>query len=141
MRPDPSVSSPLPRHVWVFVALYFAASLAHFSHNAEYIAFYPNMPSWLTREDVYLVWLAITGVAVVGFGLLRLRWTVAGTACLLVYGALGLDGLGHYSLALCSEHTLATNITIWAEAATGLGLALCCAVFIASSVKAGLLRR
>jgi hypothetical protein len=62
-------SSILPRHVWVLVALYFAASLAHFTHNAEYIAFYPNMPAWLTREYVYSVWLVITGVGALGFAL------------------------------------------------------------------------
>ena len=126
-------SSILPRYVWVFVALYFTASLAHFAHNAEYIAFYPNMPSGLTREHVYLVWLAITGVGVAGFALLRFGWKVAGALCLLAWGALGLDGLAHYSLALCSEHTLATNVTIWAEAVTGVALAACCGAFIAQA--------
>ena len=127
--------SSLPRHLWTFVALYFAASLAHFAHNAEYIAFYPNMPSWLTREQVYLAWLAVTSVGAMGFALLRLGWTLAGAACLLAYGALGLDGLAHYSLALCSEHTLATNVTIWAEAATGVALAACCGAFIANHIR------
>ena len=131
-------SSILPRPIWLFVALYFAASLAHFSHNAEYIASYPNMPSWLTREQVYVAWLAITGVGVVGFALVRLGWKLAGAACLLAYGALGLDGLAHYSLALCSEHTLATNLTIWAEAATGAALAICCGVLIAANLRARL---
>jgi hypothetical protein len=125
----PVTSALLPRHIWLLVAFYFAASLAHFSHNAEYIAFYPGMPGWLTREQVYMVWLAITAAGVAGFAFLRLGWTVAGAVCLAAYGAFGLDGLGHYSLALCSEHTLAANITIWAEAATGLGLAVCCAAF------------
>jgi len=37
-----------------------------------------------------------------------------------VYGALGLDGLLHYRLGLCSQHTLLANLTIWAEATTGL---------------------
>jgi hypothetical protein len=131
-------STILPRPIWLFIALYFAASLAHFSHNAEYIASYPNMPSWLTREQVYMAWLAITGVGVVGFALVRLGWKSTGAACLLAYGAFGLDGLAHYSLALCSEHTLATNLTIWAEAATGAALAICCGAFIASNLHARL---
>lgn len=50
----------LPTRLLVPAAVYCVASLIHFSHNAEYIAFYPNMPAWLTREQVYLVWLAIT---------------------------------------------------------------------------------
>lgn len=91
----------LPKALWALVTCYFVASLAHFAHNAEFIAFYPGMPSWLSRENVYLAWLAVTGV-----------------------GALGLDGLAHYTLALCSEHTLAANVTIWSEAALGLVLLL-----------------
>ena len=120
----------LPRHLWMLGVLYFGASLAHFSHNAEYIAFYPNMPRGLTREQVYLVWLAITAIGAMGLAFVRLRWTVAGALCLLVYGALGLDGLAHYSLALCSEHSLAANVTIWAEALTGSALAVCCGIFV-----------
>jgi len=41
-------------------------------------------------------------------------------ALLGVYGAFGLDGLAHYTLALCSEHTVLANVTIWSEALTGL---------------------
>ena len=37
-----------------------------------------------------------------------------------IYGASGLDGLAHYTLALCSEHTILANLTIWCEAGTGV---------------------
>lgn len=128
-------SSRVPRHLGLFALLYFAASLAHFSHNAEYIAFYPNMPKGLTREHVYLVWLAITGLGAIGLVALRLRWTIVGAAFLVAYGALGLDGLGHYWLALCSEHSIVANITIWAEAVTGVVLAVACGAFIARALR------
>jgi len=32
--------------------------------------------------------------------------------------------LAHYTVALCSEHTILANITIWSEATTGLLLLL-----------------
>lgn len=112
----------LPKPLWLLVGVYFVASLAHFAHNAEYIAFYPNMPDWLTREKVYLAWLAVTGVGVASLVFTWRGWRVPGALCLAVYGALGLDGLGHYTLALCSEHTLVTNVTIWSEAVAGLVL-------------------
>ncbi|WP_460565979.1 hypothetical protein [Hydrogenophaga aquatica] len=70
--------------------LYTLASLAHFTHNAEYIAFYPGL--------------------------------------LIVYGLLGVNGLLHYTLALCSEHTFATNVTIWAEVVLGITLACAAAI-------------
>jgi len=51
-----------------------------------------------------------------------------GVAFIAAYGAFGLDGLAHYTLALCSEHTLVTNVTIWSEAIAGLLLLLAAAI-------------
>ncbi|HEX2584645.1 MAG TPA: hypothetical protein VHL14_05905 [Steroidobacteraceae bacterium] len=117
-------SKYLPTHIWFLIAVYFIASLAHFAHNAEYIAFYPNMPLWITRNTVYVAWLVITSVGVAGLIALRLKWQAIGAVLIAIYGAFGLDGLLHYTLALCSQHTLLTNITIWSEAVSGLGLLL-----------------
>jgi hypothetical protein len=47
------------------------------------------------------------------------------------YGAFGLDGLAHYTLALCSEHTLLANVTVWAQAITGVVLLLASAALFA----------
>jgi len=112
----------------MLLATYFAASLLHFAHNAEFIAFYPNMPAWLTRENVYVAWLAVTSVGVAGLVAARSGLGALGALLVGIYGALGLDGLAHYSLALCSEHTLAANLTIWFEAAAGVVLAVASAL-------------
>lgn len=109
-------------HLRALLAAYFTASLAHFAHNAEYIAVYPGMPVWLTRETVYLAWLAVTGVGLAGALALRLGVRAVGAVLVAAYGALGLGGLAHYTLALCSQHTLVANLTIWAEASTGLAV-------------------
>ena len=122
MRPVPALF--LPRHVWVLVVLYFIASLAHFTHNAEYIAFYPGMPPWLTPEKVYLAWLGVTGLGFAALCLSSFGLFIPAMLLLGIYGAFGLDGLTHYTLALCSEHTLWANITIWSEATTGVLLLL-----------------
>jgi hypothetical protein len=123
------IDALLPKSIWALVALYFVATLTHFAHNAEFIAFYPNMPQSLTRETVYLAWLAVTGIGVAALIATRFGLPVLGAVLLGAYGAMGLDGLGHYTLALCSEHTLATNLTIWFEAVAGVGLLLSSAVF------------
>lgn len=128
----------LPLLLRVLLALYFAASLAHFAHNAEFIAFYPGMPAWLDRETVYLAWCAVTGLGVAGLGATRLGFAAIGALLIAAYGAMGLDGLAHYTLALCSEHTLATNLTIAAEAATGLALCLAATVV---ALRAGITAR
>ena len=120
--------SVFPARIRALVALYFLATLAHFAHNAEFIAFYPNMPPSLTRETVYLAWLAITAIGVAALIAARFGLPVLGALLLGAYGAMGLDGLGHYMLALCSEHTLATNLTIGFEVTTGVVLLLTSAV-------------
>jgi hypothetical protein len=112
-----------PSHLWAWLALYGVASLVHFGHNAEYIAFYPNMPAWLTREKVYLAWLAITGLGVSGAVLVAAGWRTTAALFFAAYGLFGLDGLGHYALALCSEHTFVMNFSIWFEAVAGVALA------------------
>ena len=124
-----------PKPVWMLLGLYFLASLAHFAHNAEFIAFYPNMPHWLTREKVYLAWLAVSSVGAAAVLLGRLGWPVLGTVLLAGYGALGLDGLGHYTLALCAEHTLATNFTIWFEVASGVALLLASSILVTRRIS------
>ena len=122
MHPVPA--AVLPKHVWVLVVLYFIASLAHFTHNAEYIAFYPGMPTWLTAQTVYLAWLGVTSIGFTAVALFSFGLPTPAVLLLGIYGAFGLDGLAHYTLALCSEHTVWANITIWLEATTGLLLLL-----------------
>lgn len=118
------LSTPrLPKPFWALLALYFIASLTHFAHNAEFIAIYPNLPVWMTRESVYRAWLVVCIPGLLGLGLRSLGWMRSGALLLAVYGALGLAGLLHYTLALCGEHTLATNLTIWFEVVTGAVLA------------------
>jgi hypothetical protein len=99
MDPDPI----LPKPIVALVAAYFVATLAHFIHNAEYIAFYPGMPVWLTREQVCLAWLGVTSVGLASFVLSRFGLRALALLAASVYGAFGLDALAHYTLALRSE--------------------------------------
>ena len=120
----------LPKHMQLLLLIFFVANLTHFVHNAEYIAYYPGIPSWLTREKVYLAWVAGASIGLSGLLLYRTKLKVLGLALLAAYGALGIDGLAHYTLALCSEHTLAANLTIWFEVLAGLSLLLAAAALI-----------
>jgi hypothetical protein len=112
----------LPRHFQALFLLFFAANLTHFIHNAEFIAIYPGIPAWLTRETVYWAWLAGASVGLLGLLITRTPLKRLGVVFIAAYGALGIDGLAHYTLALCSEHTLATNLTIWFEVLAGMAL-------------------
>jgi hypothetical protein len=106
-----------PKPFIVLVAAYFATSLGHFAHNAEFICEYPNLPVWLTRAKVYAAWLAITSVGLLGFILMQNKLVVAGLLLVAIYAALGFDGLGHYAVAPMELHTLGANVTILSEVA------------------------
>jgi hypothetical protein len=106
-----------PKLMLVLTAAYFLTSLGHFSHNAEFICEYPNLPAWLTRAQVYGVWAAITSVGVVGLLLMRKKFVAMGLLLMAVYAALGFDGLGHYALAPIEFHPLIANVTILSEVA------------------------
>jgi len=133
--------SPLPKHIQVLLVVFFAANLTHFAHNAEYIAFYPGMPSWLTREQVYLALVAGASVGLLGLLVYRTKLKVLGLALVAAYGALGIDGLAHYALALFSEHTLATTLTIWLEVLAGLSLLLASAALIGRTLSMRVVQR
>lgn len=127
--------SSLPKHLQLLLLIFFAANLTHFVHNAEYIAYYPGMPSWLTREKVYLAWVAGASLGLSGLLVYRTKLKVLGLVLVAAYGALGIDGLAHYTLALCSDHTLATNLTIWFEVLAGLSLLLASAALIGRTLS------
>jgi len=97
--------------------LYAVASLVHFTHNAEFLGDYPNLPPWLTRGGVYLAWIGETSLGILGYVLYRFRWRLTGLALMGVYAALGLDGLLHYTRAPFEAHTTAMNFTILFEVA------------------------
>ena len=110
--------------------LYTAASLLHFTHNAEYLSDYPNLPTWFTRSGVYLAWAGFASVGLVGYVLYRYGWWLVGFLLLGLYAAFGFDGLLHYTRAPFDAHTGVMNFTIWFEvvAAAALLIALVFAV-------------
>lgn len=115
----------------ILLLLYMAASLFHFTHNAEFVSAYPNLPSWITRSSVYLTWLAITALGLLGYFLRRFWSRVVGFVLLCMYAAVGLDGLLHYTRAPLHAHTKGMNLTIWFEVVAAFILLL----YLALSAK------
>jgi len=99
----------------VALLIYCGASLLHYVHNAVYIDAYPNMPGWISVADVAWSWLGLSVLGLAGYLLFSYGRRYTGLALLTVYGALGLDGLAHYTLAPVSAHRLDMNLTIWFE--------------------------
>ena len=115
MKKHTRINRPTPFILFLLAATYCLASLAHFVHNAEYLSAYPNLPPWLSRSQIYAIWLAITAIGVVGLWLARGKYSMLGLILIAVYALIGFDGLGHYAVAPMSAHTFTINFTIWAE--------------------------
>jgi len=98
--------------------LYGVASLIHFTHNAEFLGEYPNMPDWLSRPEVYLAWSAQSAIGVCGYVLWRRGRRVLGLSVIAAYAAIGFDGLAHYARAPFAAHSATMHFTIWLEVVT-----------------------
>jgi hypothetical protein len=126
----------LPKPFLFLTAAYFLASLGHFVHNAEFLCEYPNLPEWLTRAKVYLAWIAITSVGVIGFLFVRKGYVRLGLALIAIYAALGFDGLGHYAVAPFAWHSFGANFTIVSEVVAAALLLIGIAWLVKSRTRA-----
>jgi hypothetical protein len=129
---------PVQKTLFILLLIYWAASLIHFVHNAEFLVDYPNMPASWSRTGVYFAWMGMTVVGVAGWILLSRGHQLSGLLFLAVYAAFGLDSLGHYVLAPVSDHTVAMNSTILFEVAAA---ALVLIEIVKQMVRRVLLRR
>ena len=107
---------------WLGVAVlaYAASSLFHHIHNAEFLAEYSGMPSWLSRAWVYFAWVCVTTVGLGGIVSLWKQRRLLGLCLLGAYGALGLSGLAHYVVAPATALTVGANLSISLEVVTAV---------------------
>lgn len=117
------------------VLSYLAASLLHFAHNAEYLSDYPNLPPWLTRPEIYLVWSGLAALGIAGYVLCRIGLQLSGLCLLGIYAAFGFDGLLHYTRAPFEAHSAAMNFTILFEVAAAAALLLAVVVQFAKGLR------
>jgi hypothetical protein len=106
------------RLLFALMLLHGGASLVHFSHNAQFVADYPNLPPSITAASVYGTWLLIAAVGLVGYLLLKRGHQFWGLAVVAIYAAIGFDGLLHYTLAPMGAHSWGMNLSIWFEVVT-----------------------
>jgi hypothetical protein len=106
---------PRDRLLRTLLLLYLVASLLHFSHNAMYLKDYPNLPAALSRSGIYLTWLGMATVGLVGYLLYRRSHRLIGLLILGLYAVAGFGGLLHYTRAPLSAHSAAMNFTILLE--------------------------
>lgn len=131
------ISSRANRMMPWLLALYAAASLVHFTHNAEYLAQYPNLPTSWSRADVYLALCGVTMIGLLGYAFYCGGFSRVGLAVLAVYGVLGFAGLLHYTRASMVHHSATMNLTIWAEVVAAAAFLVNLASIAAGSDRSG----
>lgn len=114
------------------LAVYCAASLTHFTHNAIFADSYPGLPASLTPLRIMAAWLLEAAIGIVGYVAFQHGYSRSGLALIALYAVLGFDGFAHYTLAPVSAHTVAMNASIWAEAIAGSLLLIIVAARFAS---------
>lgn len=104
---------PAPRKMTLEVLLltYFVACFLHSIQDAEYARAYP-LSGWDSTASVYITWLAISALGLLGYLIHRstLRWV--GQVVLCLYAVVGFDGLFHYTRAPFSAYSRAMHISI-----------------------------
>jgi hypothetical protein len=122
-RPFLVRSLQIPKRVWAMAVLLCLSSFAQFAHHAEFLASYPNSSDDLTREELYLAWLALTAVGMLAGVCNVLGRGMLAAIVLALYGFLGaMAGVGQYAQGFWDEHPLAANATICLEALCGIAL-------------------
>jgi hypothetical protein len=68
------------------------------------------------------VWLGISAVGAFGYLILSRGHAQLGLLLLVIYSVLGLESLGHYTLAPMASHTMAMNASILVEVGAAAAL-------------------
>jgi hypothetical protein len=121
----------------LIMIVYGVASLMHFAHNAVYLRAYPNMPAWLTPAGVWVAFLALTAIGVLGYCVYRSRSRAVGVSMIAAYGVMGFGGLDHYVAAPIAAHSIVMNMTIAMEAAAAATLLVYLGMRLPSKIRGG----
>jgi hypothetical protein len=108
------------RTLKVLIAVGMLASALHFADNALTIGRYPE-PGWITPLGVVAAWCVVTAIGVLA--LTRKSADAVFVAAAAVYSLVLLSGLLHYAFGAPTHMALRSNVTVVAEAVTGLLLA------------------
>jgi len=115
----------LPRnHQSLLLCLLIASIIStgiHFTDNFLFYQKYPQ-PEWITLDSIYISWVILTLVGIVGYWLYRVGNLGVAYVCLSMYSLTGLSSLGHYLYGAMSKFSVKMHLFIWTDALTGMAL-------------------
>jgi hypothetical protein len=106
------------RILLVILAASIVSTAIHYGDNYFAIERYPG-PEWIKGPVIYVGWIVLTAIGVLGYVLYRRAMYLPAILCLLVYSYTGVSSLGHFLYGDWSEFTTAMHVSILADGVTG----------------------
>ena len=93
----------------------------HYTDNFLFYQKYPQ-PEWITLDSIYICWVILTLVGIMGYWLYRVGNLGGAYVFLSIYSLTGLSSLGHYLYGAMSEFSFKMHLFICTDALTGMAL-------------------
>ena len=95
----------------VLVVLAIISSVLHYGHNILFIPLYHEPESW--RLPLLMVWIGMTALAVMGYGMTVRGKEALGIGLLIGYALVGLGTLLHYRSHAFDSFAWYVTLGIW----------------------------
>ncbi len=90
----------------------------HYTDNATFINNYPE-PDWITVSGIYITWIVMTIIGIVGYWLYTQEKLGLSYLCLCIYSVTGLSSPAHYFYGAMSNFSTKMHTLIWLDLLTG----------------------
>ena len=117
----------MTRTLRIVLGASIVSTAVHYTDNLVNIDRFPQ-PGWVTEPRVWMSWVLLTAIGLIGYRLYVRGNFVAAHACLAIYSYTGLSSLGHYLYG--TPEPLLRNVSIVLDGLTG-GAVLAFAVWSA----------
>jgi hypothetical protein len=128
------------RLLLLFLMASIVSTAFHYTDNYVFVANYPQ-PDWITLPSIYISWIVLTGLGILGYWLYQKERFWTAYICLAIYSLTGLSSVGHYFYGSMSQFSLKMHFLIWTDWLTGfliLGFTLWSAITLKTKLRSEL---
>ncbi|MEE3717149.1 hypothetical protein V2H45_10365 [Tumidithrix elongata RA019] len=105
----------------IFLLASIISTAIHYTDNYVFIADYPQ-PDWITLPSIYISWIVLTGIGILGYWLYQQDKFWLAYSCLSIYSLTGLSSVAHYFYGSISQFSLKMHFFIWTDWLTGFSI-------------------
>ena len=102
----------------LFLIASIVSTNLHYTDNATFIENYPE-PDWITVSGIYLTWIVMTFIGILGYWLYTQEQFWISYFCLTLYSFTGLSSPAHYFYGALSNFSVKMHALIWLDLLTG----------------------